>query len=112
MGQLSAKLRSYDRGPAHWCPGCEEMHVFYVSAPANNGACWSWDGNVDRPTFAPSVKITTPRTVDDGEVIEATCCHYILRAGRIEFLGDCTHALRGQTVDLPDLPAELRDAGD
>jgi hypothetical protein len=22
--------------------------------------------------------------------------------GRIQFLGDCTHALAGQTVDLPD----------
>ena len=23
--------------------------------------------------------------------------------GKIQFLGDCTHALAGQTVDLPDM---------
>jgi hypothetical protein len=27
-----------------------------------------------------------------------------VRAGQIEFLGDCTHALKGQTVALPDWP--------
>jgi hypothetical protein len=32
-------------------------------------------------------------------------CHSFVRNGRIEFLGDCTHALASQTVDLPDLPA-------
>jgi len=31
-------------------------------------------------------------------------CHSFVRDGRIEFLSDCTHALKGQTVDLPDLP--------
>jgi hypothetical protein len=25
------------------------------------------------------------------------------RPGRIQFLGDCTHALAGQTVDLPEI---------
>lgn len=31
-------------------------------------------------------------------------CHTFIRAGKIEFLGDCTHALAGQTVALPDWP--------
>lgn len=31
-------------------------------------------------------------------------CHSFVRAGKIEFLGDCTHALAGQTVALPDWP--------
>ena len=30
-------------------------------------------------------------------------CHSFVREGRIEFLGDCTHAMVGQTVDLPDI---------
>ena len=29
-------------------------------------------------------------------------CHSFVRSGRIEFLSDSTHALAGQTVDLPD----------
>ena len=31
-----------------------------------------------------------------------TRCHSFVREGRIEFLSDCTHALAGQTVELPD----------
>ena len=31
-------------------------------------------------------------------------------AGKIEFCGDSTHALTGQTVMLPDLPTEARAA--
>jgi hypothetical protein len=27
----------------------------------------------------------------------------------VQFLGDCTHALAGQTLPLPDLPPELRN---
>jgi hypothetical protein len=107
--QLSAKLRRYDRGIAHWCPACHEAHVFYVFAPTSGGARWTWDGNVDAPTCAPSMRITTPRFVEEGVVIEATCCHYFLQNGRLQFLSDCTHDLRGQTVDLPDLPPELTD---
>ena len=36
--------------------------------------------------------------------IASTVCHHFIRDGKIQFLGDCTHALRGQTVDLPDIP--------
>ena len=34
-----------------------------------------------------------------------TCkrCHSFVTDGRIQFLSDCTHALAGQTVDLPDI---------
>ena len=27
MGQINSKLRSVTGGFAHWCPGCEGMHV-------------------------------------------------------------------------------------
>lgn len=30
-------------------------------------------------------------------------CHSYVRGGTIEFLDDCTHELRGQTVSLPEL---------
>lgn len=31
-------------------------------------------------------------------------CHCFIVAGQWQFLGDCTHELAGQTVDLPLLP--------
>ena len=52
------------------------------------------------------------RRTTDGYAFWCAGCgetHHI-RAGRMQFLGDCTHALAGQTIDLPDLPAWLRDA--
>jgi hypothetical protein len=36
--------------------------------------------------------------------IASTVCHYIITAGRIQFCADSTHALAGQTIDLPDIP--------
>lgn len=103
MGALSQKLRSVEGGNfAHWCPGCQEMHVFYVGTPTSKGSKWSFDGNLARPTFTPSMNIT----VGPWENGEIERCHYFLSAGRIQFLGDCTHAIKSQTVDLPDLPAD------
>lgn len=91
----------------YWCPACNAMHTIAVSKKNHSGASWSFDGNAAAPTFAPSInyKVNTP---DMGEHyqphIGSTICHHFVRAGRIEFCGDCTHALRGQTVDLPDFP--------
>lgn len=114
MVQISAKLRRTDRGYAHWCEACGEMHVI------PNG--WSFDGNADQPTFAPSVRITGVRTVvdekgewtgewvrgPDGKVLPM-CCHYIVTGGQVQFCTDCTHELAGKTLPLPDLPGFARD---
>lgn len=127
MGQVSSKLRSYgtsgtSRGFAHWCPACEEAHIFVTERqPAGTGPQWTFNGDLTAPTFSPSMKITGVQTEKkDGEwtgewVKDANgnpvpmCCHYILTAGQVQFCSDCTHSLKGQTVPLPDLPAYLRD---
>lgn len=90
----------------HFCPGCRWMHQIAVDQPFPNGARWSFDGNADAPTFAPSVHIRLGFG-DPGK--PPRVCHYFIRAGRIEFCGDSTHGLAGQTVDLPDIPAEHLD---
>lgn len=82
------------------------MHGIAVGQPLRNGARWSFDGNADAPTFAPSINITIGPDPDTGETER---CHYFIRAGQIEFCGDSTHALAGQTVPLPDLPEDYRD---
>ena len=38
--------------------------------------------------------------------IGSRICHHFVTEGKIQFCGDCTHALRGQTVELPDFPAD------
>ena len=110
MGTLSKKLRSFagdgKKGIAHWCPGCESAHSIWTENAAGRPV-WTWDGNVDAPTTTPSVRIFTPAraaTADRPAKPEKTRCHYFLKAGKIEYCGDCEHALSGKTVDLPDFP--------
>lgn len=45
-----------------WCPGCDSLHPFTIEAPPgkdgeqlNGGTTWEWDGNLERPTFSPSL---------------------------------------------------------
>ena len=59
--------------------------------------CWSWNGDTERPTLRPSI-LSTGHT-ESG----AFRCHSFVSEGRIEFLMDCSHAHRGQTLDLLDV---------
>lgn len=108
MSKVSAVLRRVQGGYGHWCPGCEEMHVIYVDRPKTPK--WSFDGNVEKPTFAPSIRITyngSDAGQDRGDGFgkaPPACCHYFVRSGQIEFCGDSTHSHAGKTVPLPDLP--------
>lgn len=71
-----------------WCPGCEMHHVF--------DRRWQFDGNMERPTFRPSLKVTYTY----GDKREPRVCHSYVRDGQWEYLNDSTHELAGQTVPL------------
>lgn len=113
MGQVSSVLRRQTGGYGHWCPGCNEMHYMPDS--------WTFNGNLERPTFSPSFKHSgIQRVFVDGQwngewKRDAAgntipyICHYILTDGILNFCGDCTHALVGQSVPLPALPEGLTD---
>ena len=59
-----------------------------------DGPEWEFDGNIEAPTLAPSLL----------NHCTAGICHSFLRAGRFEFLSDCTHEKAGQTIPLEPLP--------
>lgn len=91
-----------------------------IGIGSGSGPRWTYNGNPDKPTFSPSVLVRTGHYVSDRKSTDDcwcdynaehpddpapfTCviCHSFVRDGRIQFLGDCTHALAGQTVDLPE----------
>lgn len=83
------------------CPGCGEWHLVYVEQPSPRNQQWQWNGNMERPTFEPSILINWAGGY--GPERKPKVCHSFVRDGHIQFLGDCTHALAGQTVDLPDM---------
>ncbi|MFN3585205.1 DUF6527 family protein [Phenylobacterium sp.] len=107
-------------GLTYWCQGCEEMHSVIIERADAGRPCWGYNGNADAPTFTPSVLVTSGhympghdpskscwcRPSPDGEDWGFKCrrCHTFIRNGMVEFLSDCTHALAGQTLPLPDLP--------
>jgi len=74
------------------CPGCGISH----QAVINGSRAWSWNGDEENPTLNPSLLVTGEF---GGDPLR---CHSFIREGRIEFLGDCTHALAGQTIPLPE----------
>ena len=77
------------------CPGCDMPHS--IRHGVGGGPRWGWNGNVDAPTFTPSILVRYHWGTERKEVI----CHSFVTDGRIQFLNDCTHALAGQTIDIP-----------
>lgn len=95
-----AKCKETENGNVLFeCPGCGCLHAVGVREKNSVGAQWGWNGSLDQPTFTPSILVranyTSPNRMDD-------ICHSFVTNGKIQFLGDCTHQLAGQTVDLPD----------
>jgi hypothetical protein len=105
---LSPILRAVEGGRVmFWCPGCDGPHMISVNAP--DRPSWGYNGNPERPTFTPSVLVTyngpdAGQVDEDGDRAPPAVCHSFVTDGRIQFLGDCTHSLTGQTVALPPYP--------
>ena len=108
MGQASSKFRRASKADGSevqlfwYCPGCEQLHAVQINGPK----AWTWNGDLDCPTFAPSILVSYRW----GEAQIEQRCHTFIRDGLIEFLGDCSHGLAGKTVPLPDLPDRWRDS--
>jgi hypothetical protein len=121
MSALSPILRDVEgNGLNFWCPGCNGAHGIKHGPDG-----WSWNGDVLKPTFRPSVLVRTGHhashwkagdscwcTYNAEEIakgqppapFDCAVCHSFVRDGMIQFLGDCTHKLAGQTVPLPAWP--------
>jgi hypothetical protein len=78
------------------CPGCECLHGIWTTN-VDGGPVWTFNGNMEKPTFSPSLKVTYP------EKDKTNICHSFIRDGKIQFLNDCTHKMKGQTVELPEI---------
>lgn len=117
-----SKLHLDTRGCGSFlCPGCGEVHTVRLNS-VDAGRDWAFNGNTERPTLSPSVLTRSGHHVpghtghscwctynkqhpEKLKPFECRICHSYVTDGRIQFLSDCSHALAGQTVDLPDFPA-------
>jgi len=80
------------------CPGCGLLHS--INTIPNIGMpCWTFNGDVDNPTISPSLRV---RWEYGEKGRPEKCCHSFIKDGKIQFLSDCTHELKNQTVEIPD----------
>lgn len=93
------------------CPGCKRVH-YVQTVPYDGHDTWSFNGDLDKPTFTPSIlsKFRHPQGYSnsnpapigyDGPFV-TDICHSFVTDGQIQFLGDCTHELANQTVPLKE----------
>ncbi len=77
-----------------FCPGCKNSHPVRVKAANVTAPCWGWNGSLDSPTFTPSLLC--------NQSYPESRCHSFITDGNIQFLGDCWHLLKNQTVEIPE----------
>lgn len=118
MPDLLKPYQDFDgvvRGYSIRCPGCKTTHEVrtqkHPSAPALH--TWGWNGSMERPTFTPSLNTWWEVTAgteeevrehwrrwkaDNSYVVPKRThrCHSFIADGVIDFLNDCTHAMRGK----------------
>lgn len=101
------------------CPGCSSVHAVPVNGTFSPS--WGFNGNLDSPTFTPSIKAEWTSFSEQGKadyedwyaagmpdrkgVEFDRCphiCHSFVTNGVIEFCPDSTHSLSGQKIPMPE----------
>lgn len=77
------------------CPGCKTLHQIHTVRSNPNGPNWSFNGDMLKPTFSPSLFVNR-----DQSNPTQPACHSFIRNGVWQFLNDCTHELAGQNVPM------------
>jgi len=86
-----------------YCVGCKCHHGVWTTKPIivdGKPHIWSFNGDLEKPTFTPSIHIKRQRL---GSNTNETICHSYVKNGMIEYLGDCKHEFKGQTIEIPDV---------
>jgi hypothetical protein len=85
------------------CKGCGYRHFITDNESTGHQLCWEFNKDYEKPTINPSILFN--RDVPDEYLKEGNMhrCHSFIKDGMIQYLGDCTHQLAGQTIELPDI---------
>lgn len=82
------------------CPATGDWFLIVVKAPASyTRPAWEWNGDVENPTLTPSV---SRKTFERDGVTVKTINHFFVTDGNVQFLEDCTHDKKGQTLPLQE----------
>lgn len=73
------------------CPGCGHDHAYFIPQ-------WSFNNDLDKPSFTPSLLNTITPSVESGR--PKRICHLYVTDGMIHYCADCTHALQGKIIEM------------
>lgn len=91
------KISNHDGDYVFYCLGCKSLHQFSDKTSQSEGAKWTFDLNMENPTLSPSYLLWH----DHPTTKKRYTCHSFIRDGKIQYLSDCSHDYKGQTVELP-----------
>lgn len=85
---------------AFYCPGCNEEHNFKYYSDKNkyidpNTDPWRFNYDFNKPTITPSILVTCSHINQR--------CHSYITDGVIKYLDDCSHFLKGTTIELSEI---------
>jgi hypothetical protein len=101
--RYTANDGGYNGELAFQCAGCRCLHFISDNESVGYDLCWEFNKDFEKPTITPSLLFNGP--VSDQYLKEHNMhrCHSLIKDGKIEYLGDCTHELAGKTIELPDI---------
>lgn len=86
-----------------FCPGCKCGHSFWTTHGSNyskpKGAQWKFNGNMQSPTFEPSLRFPKYDPKDPNKEI-GSICHVVVTNGVLNFCADCDHEFAGKSVPM------------
>lgn len=74
-------------------PGPQDAIVLPVIREGESQFAWTWNGEIYKPTLRPSIKTHGCDYL----------CHSFVNDGLVTFLEDCSHDLKGQTLEMLDV---------
>jgi len=93
------KVEEFETGYySFFCKGCKHEHV-YQTEKSGKEMAWQFNEDLNNPTFTPSLLNTCPNHPDPKQRL----CHLYVTNGWIQYLGDCSHDLAGQTIEMEEI---------
>lgn len=78
-----------------FCPACDMPHEFDLGL---------WDGNKSKPTLSEEVRIPAKKLdkMTGKQIVDTKKhgCHFKINNGTIQFCGESTHGMSGQTAPM------------
>jgi hypothetical protein len=96
MAKVKKLKKTGGLGPDYsfYCPGCRTEHFIWTKQTKFVKCISEFNGDVDKPTFLPSIMIRHGLNM---------ICHSYITEGTIHFLGDCIHEFSGQSLPMEDI---------